>query len=124
LPSLVRISAISSCASKPSKMSSSASGICRVKASRSVSRSRLELQLHLLEQAARAFGAGAVLLAPELGDLQLAMGDHRLGRALAGTSVGQLRFGFVGALERRDQQRLERFNSVREGRNGRVHEGK
>lgn len=50
----------------------------------------LELQLHLVEQATRAFGAGAVLLAPQFGDLQLEVRDHRLGRALAGLCVDEL----------------------------------
>lgn len=48
-------------------------------------------QLHPLQQPAGTCGAGAVLLPLELGDLQLEMGDHRLGRALAGTLRPQAR---------------------------------
>jgi hypothetical protein len=51
------------------------------------------------------------------------MGDHGFGRALAGKRVGQLRFGFVGTPERRNQQRLERFDVVRKGRNSGFHGG-
>jgi len=61
----------------------------------SVSFEVFELQLHLLEQAARPFGAGAKLLAPELGDLQLEVGDDRFGGTLAGMGVGELRLRFV-----------------------------
>ena len=39
----------------------------------------LELQLQLVEQLAAALGGLPVLLAPQLGDLQLVVGDHRLG---------------------------------------------
>jgi hypothetical protein len=49
-----------------------------------------ELELHLLEQATGAFGAGAVLLALQLGDLQLEMGDHRFGGALPSAGIGEL----------------------------------
>ena len=71
----------------------------------------LKLQLHLLEQAAAALGAGAILLAPEPGDLKLEVRDHRL-VALARRGVGQARLGFVGTLERGYEQRLERFEIV------------
>lgn len=81
----------------------------------------LELQLHLLKQTARAFGAGTKLLALQLGDLQLEVGDHRLGGALAGMGVGELRFRFVRSPGRCCQQRLERFNVVRKGENGGFH---
>ena len=58
----------------------------------------------------------------QLGDLQLEVGDHRLGGALAGMGVGELRLGFVGPLGRCcAQQRLERFDVVRKGRNGGFH---
>ena len=43
-----------------------------------------ELQLHLRHEALAAFCAGSVRLALQLGDLQLEVGDHRLGGALAG----------------------------------------
>ena len=66
-------------------------------------------------------GAGAESLTPELGDLQLEVHDHRLGCACPGLGVGQLRFRFVGSPDRYRQQRLERFNVVRQGRNGGVH---
>jgi hypothetical protein len=81
-----------------------------------------ELQLHLVEQAAAAFGAGAILLAPELGDLQLEVGDQGLDGALTGMGVGQAwplpRRLFAG---HRRHQRLERFDIVRKGRNGGFH---
>ena len=75
-----------------------------------------ELQLHLIEEAAGAFGAGTILLAPQLGDLQLEVCDHRFDGALAGVGVGKLRLSLVSLLERGNQQRLERFNVVRKGR--------
>ena len=87
-----------------------------------------ELKLHLRKKPAGAFGAGAVLLAPELGDLQLVVRDQRLGGALPGTGIGQFcfsargpLFGFIGALRTEPYQRLERFDIVRQGRNGGVH---
>lgn len=49
-----------------------------------------ELQLRLVEQAACTLGAGAVLLAPELGDLQLEVRDHRLGGALGAWALASL----------------------------------
>jgi hypothetical protein len=39
----------------------------------------LELQLHLVDQLAAAFGGGTVLVVPEFGDHQLEMRHHRLG---------------------------------------------
>lgn len=39
-----------------------------------------ERELHLIEQAKAALGAGAILLRLELCDLQLEMRDHGLGR--------------------------------------------
>ncbi|OBX17512.1 hypothetical protein A9995_15655 [Erythrobacter sp. QSSC1-22B] len=81
-----------------------------------------ELQLHLIEQAAGAFCAGAVLLAPQLGDLQLEVGDDRFGGALAGVGIGKLRLSLISLLERGNQQRLERFNVVRKGLDGGFHE--
>jgi hypothetical protein len=87
-----------------------------------------ELELHLLEQATDAFGAGAVLLALQLGDLQLEMGDYRLGGALSGAGVGQPGFDTrrsllsrSGAFGAQLQQHLEHFNVVRQGRNGGFH---
>ena len=89
----------------------------------------LELQLELIEQAPAALGAGAVLHAPELGDLQLQMRDQRLGRALPGLSLGKARLRFLGPPDRvlrlpcrRLDQRLERFDIVRKRRNGGFHE--
>lgn len=89
----------------------------------------LELQLHLVEQAAGAFGTGAVLLALQLGDLQLQMRDQCVSGALAGKGVGELGIGLVGSangslglfLECK-HQRLERFDVIRQGGNGCDHE--
>ena len=83
-----------------------------------------ELELHLIEQAAASFGAGAILFAPQLGDLQLEVGDQRLDGALAGMGVGQLGLCFISLLERGNQQRLERFNVVRKGRDDGFHRPK
>ena len=81
-----------------------------------------ELELELREQPLGAFGAGAVLLAPELGDLELEMGDHRFGGTLPGTGIGELGLCFGSALNGRlglpgrlKNQRLERFHVVRQG---------
>ena len=63
-----------------------------------VSLELFELQLHLIEQAAAALGAGAILLVLQLGDLQREVGDQRLDGALAGMGVGQLGLCFVGLL--------------------------
>jgi len=57
----------------------------------------LELQFQLVEQAAGAFGAGAVLLALQLGDLQLEMGDQCVPCALAGKGVGKPGSSLVGS---------------------------
>jgi hypothetical protein len=43
--------------------------------------------------------------------------------ALANHGIGEARLGLVGAFERGGQQRLERFDVVREGRCARVHDG-
>ena len=55
----------------------------------------LELELQLIEQAVGALGARAVLLAPELGDLQLEVGDHGLDGALARHRVSGLGLGLT-----------------------------
>ena len=88
----------------------------------------LELQLHLVEQAARPFGAGAVLLALQLRDLQPEVRDQRVPCALAGQRVGKPGFGLIGSANSglrlfpsRKQERLERFDVVRQGRNGGDH---
>ena len=88
---------------------------------RSVGLEILELELHLLEQAAAALGTRTVLLAPELCDLQFEVRDDRLDGALAGNRIGGARLGFVGALQGGDEQHLERFDIVRKGRNHRGH---
>lgn len=87
-----------------------------------------ELKLHLRKKPAGVFGAGAVLLAPELGDLQFVVRDQCLGGALPGTGIGPFGlggggalFGRIGALRAEPDQRLEHFNVVRQGRNGGVH---
>ena len=80
-----------------------------------------ELQLHLVEQTAAAFGAGAILLALELGDLQLEVSDQRLDGALVGHGVGEPGLCLIGLAGHRRHQRLERFDIVRKGRNGGFH---
>jgi hypothetical protein len=82
-----------------------------------------QLKLKLVEKPTAALGASAILLAAQPGDLQLEVGDHRFGRALANHGIGEARLGLVGAFERGGQQRLERFDVVREGRCARVHDG-
>lgn len=57
-----------------------------------------ELQFHLVKQPPRAFGAGAILLAPQLGDLQLEVRDHRFGGAGPGLRIGETRLSIGGTL--------------------------
>ena len=56
-----------------------------------------ELQFQLVEQTSAAFGAGAILLATQPGDLQLEVRDQRLDRALAGPGLGKAGLGIIGA---------------------------
>ena len=61
----------------------------------------LELQFHLIDQAGATFRTVAVLLAPELGDLEPEMLDHRLGGrdhrpGLRQLALGGLRTGLRG----------------------------
>ena len=56
----------------------------------------LELQLHLVDQAGPALGAVTILLAPQPGDLEPEMFDHRLGGRDHGPGVRQFRFGGLG----------------------------
>ena len=65
----------------------------------------LELQLQLVEQFATTLGGLPVLLAPELGDQQLVMGDHRLG-------AGGARLGLLSCLPLGDERHLERVDVV------------
>jgi hypothetical protein len=55
-----------------------------------------ELEFHLLDQPGAAFGAVAVLIAPQPGDLQLEMRDHRLGGRQDRPSRRQFGFGHRG----------------------------
>ena len=80
-----------------------------------------EMQFHLIEQAAGAFGAGAVLLPLQLGDLQLEVGDDRLGGALAGLGIGEPGLGIIRPPGCCRQQRLERCDIVRKRREGGFH---
>jgi hypothetical protein len=63
------------------------------------------------------------LLALQLGDLQLEVGDQRLDGALVGHGVGELGLCLISLAGHRCHQRLERFNVVRKGRDGGFHEG-
>jgi len=70
------------------------------------------------------------LLALELGDLQLEVGNQRLDGALVGHGVGELGrssggvlLGLLGSAGHRHDQRLERIDIVRKGRNDGFHEG-
>ena len=63
----------------------------------------LELQLHLVDQAGTAFGTMAVVVAPELGDLELEMLDHRLGGRDHRPGLRQLALGDRGTSLRRRQ---------------------
>jgi len=65
----------------------------------------LELQLQLVEQFAAALGGLAVLLAPELGDQQLVMGDQGLGARGA-------RLGLLSGRPLGDERGLERADVV------------
>ena len=56
----------------------------------------LELQFHLVDQAGAAFRAVAVLLAPELGDLEPEMLDHRLGGRDHRPGLRQFALGGLG----------------------------
>lgn len=75
----------------------------------------LKLELELCEQPLGAFGAGTILLAPQLGILQLEMRNHRLGCGLAGAGFGQSRFRFIRPVGRHREKRLKRFDVVRKG---------
>ncbi len=90
---------------------------------RRVSLELLELELHLIEQAAATLGAGAIQLALQLGDLQLEMGDQRLDSALAGHGAGKLGLGLASLTGHRRHQRLERFDIVWKGRDRGFHGG-
>ena len=81
-----------------------------------------ELELHLIEQASAALGAGAILLALQLGDLQLEVGDQRLDGALVGHGVGEPGLCLISLAGHRRHKRLERFNVVRKGRDGGFHD--
>ena len=73
-----------------------------------------QLQLELVEQPPAALGAGAVLFTPELGDLQLQVRDQGIAGRGLGSCGGKL--GGHG-----NHQRPERFDTVRQGRNGGFH---
>jgi len=88
----------------------------------------LELQLQLIEQTTAALGAGAKLLAPQTGNLQLQMRDQRLGRTLPGTRIGQSGLGLVGPANGRpsllrasQNQRFQRLDVVRKSGSGGFH---
>jgi hypothetical protein len=65
----------------------------------------LELQFQLVEQFAAALGGLAVLLALQLGDQQLVMGDHRLG-------AGGARLGLLSCLPLGGQCRGQRVDRL------------
>ena len=69
-------------------------------------RSFLELQFQLVEQLAAALGGLPELLAPQLGDQQLVVGDHRLG-------AGGARLGLLPCLPLGGQRRLSAPRSSR-----------
>src|ERR1700754_1980606 len=74
-----------------------------------------ELELHLLDETTATFRAGTKLLAPELRDLQLEMGNRRLDGALASLGIGSARFRFLGAFQGNSEQRLQRLDVVWKG---------
>jgi len=55
------------------------------------------LKLHLIEQAAAALSAVAVLFAAQLGDLQIEMDDQGFGGANLRLNLGQTRVGYYRA---------------------------
>jgi len=65
----------------------------------------LELQFQLVEQLAAAFGGLPILLAPQLGDQQLVVGDQRLG-------AGSARFRLVARLSLGGQRRFQRVKLI------------
>lgn len=64
-----------------------------------------------------------MLLTLELGDLQLELSDQGLDGALMGQGVGELCLCFIRLASHRRHQRLERFDMVRKGREGGLHDG-
>lgn len=79
-----------------------------------------ELQFHLIEQAAAALRAGAILRSLELGDLQLQMGDQGICCRCLRTSLREVRFGFIrafagnfGLTDRGRDKRFKRLDVVR-----------
>lgn len=56
-----------------------------------------ELQFHLVDQPGAAFRALAILLPPHLGDLELEVPDHRLGRRHDGAHLCEVGLGGDGA---------------------------
>lgn len=81
-----------------------------------------ELQLELVEQTATALRVGAEALAAQLGDLQLEVCNQGLVGGSLGTCARKFRLGFGGAPGHGNHQRLQRFNVVRQVRNGSFHD--
>src|SRR5690606_27372119 len=70
----------------------------------------------------RRLRAGAVLLAPELGDEQLQVRDQGLVIGRLGGGDGKLRLDSIGPCRGRQERCLERFDIVRNGQNRGFHE--
>ena len=81
-------------------------GAAAASSSAALASSFLELQLQLVEQLAAALGGLAELLAPQLGDQQLAVRDQRLG-------AGGARLGLLARLALGGQRRRQRLDRCR-----------
>ncbi|PYE84186.1 hypothetical protein C7477_1543 [Phyllobacterium leguminum] len=67
---------------------------CRDEVFRCIGFEFFELQFHLVDEAGAALRASAILLAPQLGDLELQMCDQSLGGGDDGANLGEFGFGF------------------------------
>ncbi len=81
------------------------------------------MQLHVVEQGAAVMGAGAALLALEIGDLQLEMCKQRLDGAPVGKGDDDLGLRLVSFAGYHRHQGSERFDIIPERRYGGFYAG-